>query len=110
MAIFIRLIVNTAAVMVSAYLLKGVHVDSWTTALVVSIVLGVLNAFLKPILIFFTLPITILTLGLFVLVINAALVLLAARLVPGFEVAGFIWALLFGFVLSIINTFLHALT
>lgn len=80
---------------------------SFWTAIVVAIVLGIVNALLKPLLILLTLPVTILTLGLFLFVINAALVLLVAKLVPGFEVRGFWWAMLFSLVVSIIGAFLH---
>ena len=87
-----------------AYILPGVHVANFTSAIVLALVLGIINAILKPILLILTLPITILTLGLFALVLNALLILLAASVVPGFSVDGFIWALVFGLVLSIANT------
>ena len=98
------------AVFISAYVLPGVTVDSFTTALIVAVVLGIINAFLKPILMLLTLPITIVTLGLFTFIINAILVLLVARIVPGFYVSGFIWALIFSLILSIVTTFLNSLT
>lgn len=105
----IRLFVNGLAVFISAYILPGISVDTFVTALVVSVVLGIANTLLRPILIFLTLPITLLTLGLFTLVINALLVLLVAQLVPGFYVANFIWALLFSMVLSLVSWFLNSL-
>lgn len=110
MKLLVNLLVSTLAVVVSAYVLPGVHVDSFLTAFVVAVVLGIVNAVLKPILVILTLPITILTLGLFTFVINAALILLVANFVPGFVVDGFLWALLFSLVLSVVGGFLNALT
>lgn len=109
MRAIIRIVLNTVAVFVAALVVPGIKVDGWVTALVVAVVLGVLNAFVRPVLIFLTLPVTILTLGLFIVVINAALVLLAAWLIPGFSVAGFGWALVFSLVVSLIGAFLTAL-
>ena len=107
--ILIAWVVSALAILATAYLLPGVHVTSFVTALVVAVVLGVINAFIKPILLILTLPINILTLGLFTFVINAVVILLAANLVPGFTVDGFWWALGFSLVLSVINFFLHSL-
>jgi putative membrane protein len=109
MRILIRLLVNALAVFVAAYVLPGVIVDGPLTALIVAVVLGVVNTFLKPILVVLTLPITFVTLGLFLLVINGALVLLVDELVPGFVVDGFLWALLFSLVVSLVGSFLNAL-
>ncbi len=110
MQIVINLLINGLAVLISAYLLPGVKVDGYFTAIVVAVVLGIVNTILKPILILFTLPITILTLGLFTFVINALIILLVSSLVPGFSVKGFGWALIFSLVLSLVNSFLHSLT
>lgn len=107
--IFVNLIVSALAVIISAYILPGVKVDGFATAVVVAVVLGVVNMFIKPILILLTLPLTILSLGLFTFVINAVLVLLVSNLVPGFKVEGFLSALLFSLVLSIVGAFLHSL-
>jgi putative membrane protein len=104
MGILIQLIVAALAVVITAFLLPGVAVDGYLTAIVVAALLALLNLTIKPILILLTIPITILTLGLFLLVINALLILLAAEIVPGFAVAGFWWALLFSFILSLINS------
>ena len=93
-----------ASVGISAYLIPGVSVDNWVTVLLVAIFLGIVNTILKPILVILTLPITLLTLGLFTLVINAVLVLLVSALVPGFHVEGFIAALLFSIVLSVVSS------
>lgn len=107
--IFVNLIVNALAVIISAYILPGVKVDGFLTAVVVAVVLGVVNMFIKPILLLLTLPLNILTLGLFTFVINALLVLLVSNLVPGFKVSGFLWALIFSLVLSVISSFLYSL-
>ena len=106
MDLLIRLTVNTLAVWASAYILRGVHVQSVGTALVVAIVLGLVNALLRPILIFLTFPITLITMGLFVFVINALMILLVDKLVPGFQVDGFWWALIYSLVLALVNAFL----
>jgi len=106
MNLLIRLVVSTLAVLVAAHLIPGVGVASFTTAVVVAIVLGILNTFLKPVLQILALPITILTLGLFYFVINVLIIYLAAYLVSGFSVDGFIAALLFGFVVSIVSAIL----
>lgn len=106
----IKLALNTVAVLVAAYLVPGVEVDGYVTAFLVAVVLGVLNTFLKPILIILTLPVTILTLGLFTLVINAGLVMLATSLIAGFAVSGFLSAVLFAFALSLVNSFLGKLS
>ena len=90
-----------------AHILPGVHVENFTTSLVVALVLGIINAFLKPVLLLRTLPINILTLGLFTFILNAILIILVTKLVPGFKVDGFLWALIFAAVLSIANTFTH---
>jgi len=109
MNVLMSLLINAIAVFVTAKILPGVYIDSFVTALVVAIVLGVINTFLKPVLLLLTLPVTILTLGLFTFVINALLVLLAATLVSGFHVKNFLWALLFSLVLSLVNSILQSL-
>ena len=109
MNILINILLSGIAVFIAAYILPGVEVESFTTALVSAIVLGVINSVLKPILLILTLPINILTLGLFTFVLNALLILLAANIVPGFHVDGFIWALILSLVLAVINFFLHSL-
>ena len=109
MKLFFHWLVGAIAVGVAAYLVPGVHV-TLVGALVTAIVLGAFNLILKPILHILTLPITILTLGLFSLVINAALVLLASHIVQGFSVVDFKAALLFSIALSIINWVLHVMS
>src|SRR5882672_509518 len=103
MGILINWLASALVIIIASYLLPGVHVSNFGTALWVALVLGVLNILLKPILVLLTLPITIVTLGLFTLVINAIIILLVAKLVPGFQVDGFWWALLFGLLVSLIN-------
>jgi putative membrane protein len=106
----IRFLLNGLAVFLTAYLLPNVDVDGYGTALIVALVLSIANMIVKPILILFTIPITILTLGLFLLVINAIIILLADYLVDGFFVDGFWWALLFSLILSIFNSLFEDLT
>ena len=109
MAILINWLLSALAIVAAAYILPGVQVESFLTALVLAVVLGIINAILKPILVLLTLPITIVTLGLFTLIINAVLILLATLIVPGFQVDGFLWALLFSIVLSLVNAVLQQL-
>lgn len=105
----IRLLLNGLAVVLAAYLLPGVSVENYGTALLVALILAVVNVIVKPILVVLTIPITILTLGLFLLVINAALILFVDNLVSGFHVSGFWWALLFSLILSIFNSLFNDL-
>jgi len=104
------LIINGFAVFIAAYILPGVVVDTFWTAVLVAVVLGVVNVFIKPFITLLTLPFTILTFGLFIFIINAALVLFVDFLVNGFEVQGFIWALIFSLVISLVSSFLSSLT
>jgi putative membrane protein len=108
--VFVNLIVSTFAVLISAYVLPGVKVDGFLTAVVVAVILGAVNMFIKPIFVLLTLPLTILSLGLFYFVINALMILLVSSLVPGFRVSGFLWALIFSLVLSVVSSFLQSLT
>ena len=107
MRILLRWIIMAAAVLIAAYLIPGVRIASFFTALWVALFLGIVNVLLRPILILITLTINILTLGLFTFVINAALILLASYFVKGFQVAGFWWALAYGIVLSIVHYLLN---
>ena len=109
MRLLIKLIISALAVFAASYLLPGVHVASFTTAIIVASVLGLLNLFLKPLLVLLTIPITLLTLGLFLLVINAIIVLICAELVGGFRVDGFLYALLFSLVISLITSLMEGL-
>ncbi len=107
MSFLLKVLVSTFAVVITSYLLGGVNVPDFTTALVVAFVLGVLNIVLKPILIVLTIPVTIFSLGLFLLVINAFIIQLTGVIVRGFEVDSFWWALLFSIILSIVTWFLE---
>ena len=109
MNIILRWLIATAAIMITAYFIPGVTVASFWVALWLAIVLGLINAILRPILVILTLPINLLTLGLFVFVINASLVMLAACLVGGFAVSGFWAALLFSIVLTILSYILNSI-
>ncbi|HMC02120.1 MAG TPA: phage holin family protein [Flavobacteriaceae bacterium] len=109
MKLIIRLLLNALAVVILSKILTGVDVDSYTTAIIVAVVLALLNLVVKPILVIFTLPATILTLGLFLFVINAIIILLADKLIDGFSVANFWIALLFSILLTILQSILHSL-
>jgi len=103
MNILVRILLNGAFVYLTSYLLSGVNVDDFWMALLVGIVLGIINVTIKPLLTVLTLPFTILTLGLFLLVINAAMVMLTDSIVPGFQVAGWWSALFFSIIMSLLN-------
>ena len=107
MNIILKWIITTIAILISAYFISGIVVAGAWTALWLALFLGVINVILKPILIVLTLPINILTLGLFTFVINAGLILLAGSVIKGFAVAGFWPALFFSVVLSVISYLLH---
>lgn len=109
MKILIGWFLRSVAIVIAAYILPGVHLKSFTTALVLAIVLALFNLFIKPIVLLLTLPLTIVTLGLFAIVINALFILLAAAVVPGFTVDGFWWALAFSLVLSLVMAVFHML-
>lgn len=106
----IKLVLNAIAVVITAYVLPGVHLDGFFVALILAAVLSLLNISLKPLLIFLTIPATIFTLGLFLLVINAFIIMTADWIIPGFEVSSFWWALLFSLLLSFINSLFERLT
>ncbi len=106
MKLLFKWFIATVAIGIAAHIVPGVSVTP-TSALIAAVVLGALNLFIRPILLILTLPITIITLGLFSLVVNALLVLLVALVVPGFSVAGFWPALLFAFVLALVNWVFH---
>jgi putative membrane protein len=110
MNIILNVLVSAVSVLITGRLLKGVTIDGFGTAVAVAVLLGVVNAVLGPLLLALTLPINVLTLGLFTFVIIAGLVMLVDAMVPGFKVAGFAWALGFAFVLAVINSGLHTLT
>jgi putative membrane protein len=107
MELIINWLLATLAVLLTSYLLPGINLNGLTTAVLVALVLGVINAVIRPILFILTLPINILTLGLFTLVINAVLVMLTAAIIPGFEVNNFWWAMLFSIILAVVNWGIH---
>lgn len=109
MQLILYLLINSAAVYLAAQILPGITVDSGMTAVIVAIVFGLLNTFLRPILTLLTLPLTIFSLGLFLLVINVIIVFLTDKLVDGFGVDGWIWALLFSLVVTLISGFLSSM-
>ena len=104
-----RLIISTLAVMVTSFLLPGVTIDSAVTAVLVAFVLSLLNAVIKPLLVLLTIPITIFTLGIFLLVINALIIQMAGWIVTGFKVNGFWTAFFFSIVLSLITAVVERL-
>ncbi len=108
-SVLVNWIVSAMVIFSIAYILPGTTVVDFTAALVVALVLGIINALLKPVLLILTLPINILTLGLFTFILNALLIILVSNIVPGFIVDGFLAALIFGIVLSVINTVVHNL-
>ncbi len=107
--ILVRWLVLTAAIVFSSYLISGIQVKGFFSALFAAAILGILNVFFRPVLIILTLPINILTLGLFTFVINALMLKMASGVISGFEVHGF-WAAVFGaLVISAFNWILHSL-
>ena len=110
MNLIIRILVTALLVVLLANILPGVSVANYTSAILVAIVLGLLNIFIKPILVILTLPITIVTFGLFLLVINALIIQFAGSIVGGFGVASFWYAMLFSVVLSIAQSIVFSLT
>lgn len=102
----LKVIVGAISVFLADFLLTGVQVSSWVSALVLAVVIILLNFSIKPLLVLLTLPLSVITLGLFLLVINAIVILLAAEVTPGFTVDGFWWAMAFALILSVINSML----
>jgi putative membrane protein len=99
-------VLSALAVGITAFLLPGVVVDGIIVAFIAALVLGIINAFVRPALLLLTLPLNIVTLGIFTFILNALLVILASAVVPGFIVDGFWWALLFSLIVTIVNTVL----
>lgn len=106
MNLLFRIIITSVSAVIAAWILPGVKIDDFLVAIVLAFVLALLNGILKPILIFLTIPITLFTFGLFLLVINAAMIMLAGHFVNGFHVDGFWYALLFSIFLSFISALL----
>lgn len=97
------LLLNAVGIFIIGYILSGVKIESFFTALGVAILLGLVNTFVKPILLFLTFPITLITFGLFILVINALMLMLVDALIEGLKIKNFGWAFLYSFLLSILN-------
>lgn len=109
MRFILNIIITAIAVLIVANLLPGVHVDTFSTSLLVALVLAFMNAIVKPALTILTIPITMVTMGLFLLVINGGIIIMTDKLIDGFEVRGFWWALLFSFILSVTTSILNAI-
>ncbi len=110
MNFIIRLFITAAvAYGLSMILNPHIQIDSYFTALIFVLVLGILNALVRPLLVVLTLPITILTLGIFLLVINVLMILLAGKFVSGIHISGFFWALIFGLLMSFLSSTLNGL-
>lgn len=109
MNLLLRILVTAVLVTVISHFLPGVSVDDFMTSVIVAVVLGLLNVFIKPIIVLFTLPVTIFTLGLFLLVINSIIILLCAKIVGGFHVNSFWAALLFSVILSLTQSIIYKL-
>jgi len=100
--IIIQILILAIAVILTSYILPGIYVKSFWSALLIAIVLALLNAFVRPIMVYLSIPFTLWTFGLFLFVINALIIMLAGAIVKGFEVKGFWWALIFSIILSVI--------
>ncbi len=109
MEAFVLFICNSLAIYSALYLLPGVQVDSYMTAIMASVSLGLISSFLHPILILFSLPTTIISTGLFTLAVMPIIVWIASLIMPGFVLDGFLWAVVFGLILAIINSFIQSL-
>ena len=109
MHFILSFIINVIAIIATSYILPGIHLKGFFTALLVGIVLGLINAILRPILFILTLPINILTLGLFSFIIMGFCVMLASWIVPGFKVDNFWWAILFALIVAFINWLFRAI-
>lgn len=102
----LKLLVNAIAVFLAAYLLRGVEIKNFWSAILTAVVLAIVNAVIRPLMIILTIPVTIITFGLFILVINALMLMLVDAILPGLKIKNFWWALIFGIVLSVINAIL----
>ena len=109
MALLLVWILNAVSLLIVAYLLPGINVASFGSALIAALVLGLLNTLVKPVLILLTLPITVVTLGLFLLVVNALVFWFAGTILSGFRVEGFWWAMLGALIYSLVSGLLSGL-
>lgn len=108
MQLLLALVINALALLATAYIVPGFKVENFTSAILASIVLGVVNTFIKPALSFITAPLTIITLGLFAFVVNAVVLFIVAWIVPGLEIEGWLPAILGGIVLAVVSTILSS--
>ena len=106
MKLLVELITRMIVLLVTAYVVPGFHIDSYSTALIVALVLGILNMLLKPLLVLFALPATILSFGLFIFVINAILLILASQFIKGFRIDSFFTAIIAAIVISVVSSIL----
>ena len=109
MKLIIKLLINAALVVLLAKLLSGVSVDSYGTAVIVAIVIALLNLSVKPLLVILTLPVTLLTLGLFLLIINGIVIWMAHKLVDGFEISSFWIGILFSILLTVLQSIVNSI-
>lgn len=109
MGLVVRLLILTVSVYIASFI-PGISISSPATILVVAIVLGLINTFIKPLLVLLTLPVAIITLGLFLLVLNGILILIVGAIVPGFQVNSLLSAILFSIVVSLVSAFLSKLS
>lgn len=109
MQIIVALVLNALALIVTAYIVPGIQVADFTTALLAAIVLGVVNTFIKPVLSFVTAPLTTVTLGLFTFVVNAVVLFIVSAVVPGVKIDGWVPAILGAIVLSVVSTVLNSM-
>ena len=110
MNLLVRILITAILVMVIAHFLPGVTVANFTTSIIVAVVLALLNLIVKPIIVILTLPVTILTLGLFLLIINALIILICTKIVDGFVINNFLTTILFSVILSIFQSVLFSFT
>lgn len=104
-----NLIINTLALLIVSYIIPGFRLDNLTSALVAAVMIGLVNTFIKPLIVLITLPLNFLTLGLFTFIINILMLFLAAALTPGFHIDGILTALLGSILLSLVSSFLNTL-
>jgi putative membrane protein len=108
MGILIRWIILTVSIIIASYLLEGIHISGFFSAFFAAAALGILNALFRPILLILTLPINVLTLGLFTFIINALMLKMASGIIPGFEVQGFWTAVIGSLIISVISWLLNS--
>ncbi len=104
MRFLLKILLTAVIVVITAYILPGIHIDDFVAAIIVAFILAILNGLLKPLLIILTIPVTIITFGLFLFVIDAVIILIAGSFVSGFFVDGFWWALLFSLIMSFFSS------